>query len=546
MAAPTTSPLIASSTPAARSGLPSSQGLLQAHLFRPAIVPPAIRGFPGPGGAVKNGTFGNLLPSFNATETSPKTSPDVFRTDAHLSKAAQNVSQRVRDVNGTCVCVRVAVKRAIYADITLWCREGSKAEIEERLQAVAKVVEDYAEECRLQCAPEKCELLVFKNPYECANTLPGGRVKRDLSFNEARKARKPDRRVFPGPCGGLGKEEWTWRRLQTDTFVTPAMLHQWYPDRYTTGDCPFCCEPCADVHRVQEDPWYGFTGGAIPDCASAIPAISSIPAPGRNPYWDCTPAHRRFSRCALGQRKAAPGGCAPLIEDVRCAPEHLIEDDGAHLRAPRNAAVCELHFDKQFVSRHFEHVVDGQSVLIERARPFLLPGAVPTVFPNVPSYLSKPVPRKRNPKERLCPPPALHDKRQRMDEVLQPLPGEEPDEPATTTTEPRLAFNHADIAFPSDRRRAFSCNRASKDGGTPKVVVFMLPALSARLRGRFAESVNMDGNAALASEFELPFTDRTPTEREYVCGGPDGDHPAGNERPARRRTDARDMPRGKR
>ena len=85
----------------------SSQGLLQAHLFRPAIVPPAIRGFPGPGGAVKNGTFGNLLPSFNAAETSPKTSPDVFRTDAHLSKAAQNVSQRVRDVNGTCVCVRV-------------------------------------------------------------------------------------------------------------------------------------------------------------------------------------------------------------------------------------------------------------------------------------------------------------------------------------------------------------------------------------------------------------------------------------------------------
>ncbi|KAG0411881.1 hypothetical protein HPB47_010991 [Ixodes persulcatus] len=48
----------------------------------------------------------------------------------------------------------------------------------------------------------------------------------------------------------------------------------------------------------------------------------------------------------------------------------------------------------------------------------------------------------------------------------------------------------------------------------------------------------MDGNAALASEFELPFTDRTPTEREYVCGGPDGDRPAGSERPARRRTDA--------
>ncbi|KAM7305209.1 hypothetical protein ISCGN_015106 [Ixodes scapularis] len=49
----------------------------------------------------------------------------------------------------------------------------------------------------------------------------------------------------------------------------------------------------------------------------------------------------------------------------------------------------------------------------------------------------------------------------------------------------------------------------------------------------------MDGSAALASEFELPFSDPTPTEREYVCGGlrhhpteSNGDRPAGNERPA--------------
>lgn len=76
----------------------------------------------------------------------------------------------------------------------------------------------------------------------------------------------------------------------------------------------------------------------------------------------------------------------------------------------RNAAVCKLHFDKQFVSRHFEHVVDGEGVRTERARPFLLPGAVPTNFPNVPSYLSKPVTRKRNLKDRSCPPPAFHEK----------------------------------------------------------------------------------------------------------------------------------------
>lgn len=97
----------------------SSQGLLQAHLFRPAIVPPAIRGFPGPGGAVKNGTFGDLLPSFNAAETSQDESGTVARLsgparnesrrvrDRRLRDGAcGNKSQRARDVGGTCVCVR--------------------------------------------------------------------------------------------------------------------------------------------------------------------------------------------------------------------------------------------------------------------------------------------------------------------------------------------------------------------------------------------------------------------------------------------------------
>ncbi|KAM7295141.1 hypothetical protein ISCGN_024646 [Ixodes scapularis] len=79
----------------------------------------------------------------------------------------------------------------------------------------------------------------------------GGQVDTDLSFNEALKMKKLDRRVFPSPCGGLGKEEeWTWRRLQTGTLVTPAKLHQWYPDRYTTGACPFCGDPWADVHHI--------------------------------------------------------------------------------------------------------------------------------------------------------------------------------------------------------------------------------------------------------------------------------------------------------
>ncbi|KAM7285721.1 hypothetical protein ISCGN_032606 [Ixodes scapularis] len=58
-------------------------------------------------------------------------------------------------------------QHAIYADdITLWCREGSDAEIEEKLQAAADIVGEYVMRCGLKCAPEKSELLVFRNPRD--------------------------------------------------------------------------------------------------------------------------------------------------------------------------------------------------------------------------------------------------------------------------------------------------------------------------------------------------------------------------------------------
>ncbi|KAM7312655.1 clotting factor G beta subunit-like [Ixodes scapularis] len=47
------------------------------------------------------------------------------------------------------------------------------------------------------------------------------------------------------------------------------------------------------------------------------------------------------------------------------------------------------------------------------------------------------------------------------------------------------------------------------------------PTLFVKHRGGavVAPTLSTWTNAALASEFELPFSDRTPTEREYVCGG---------------------------
>ncbi|CAN8004629.1 unnamed protein product [Ixodes hexagonus] len=59
-------------------------------------------------------------------------------------------------------------------------------------------------------------------------------------------------------------------------------------------------------------------------------------------------------------------------------------------------AVCELHFDERFVQRFYEaHVIKGEIVQLKRERPALTQDAYPTVFPNLPSYLTKKLPRKR-------------------------------------------------------------------------------------------------------------------------------------------------------
>lgn len=81
----------------------------------------------------------------------------------------------------------------------------------------------------------------------------------------------------------------------------------------------------------------------------------------------------------------------------------------------RNAAVCELNFDPQFVPQHFEHVIQGKLVRIDRTKLVLLPNAVPTIFSNLPKYLSKPVPKKRSAQEKPASQPSSPKRRRRMD-----------------------------------------------------------------------------------------------------------------------------------
>ncbi|KAL1418470.1 hypothetical protein MTO96_005714 [Rhipicephalus appendiculatus] len=57
--------------------------------------------------------------------------------------------------------------------------------------------------------------------------------------------------------------------------------------------------------------------------------------------------------------------------------------------------VCSRHFDDRYVQRTFKHVINGEVVEIDRERPALTDDAVPTIFPDAPSYLTKALPRNR-------------------------------------------------------------------------------------------------------------------------------------------------------
>ncbi|KAG0415802.1 hypothetical protein HPB47_007024 [Ixodes persulcatus] len=73
----------------------------------------------------------------------------------------------------------------------------------------------------------------------------------DMPYNKYLATLRQVRKEFPAPHKSLSKkEEFIWRRLQTDTVTTPTKLHTWYPERFHSASCPFCGAPWADVHHL--------------------------------------------------------------------------------------------------------------------------------------------------------------------------------------------------------------------------------------------------------------------------------------------------------
>ncbi|XP_037523162.1 uncharacterized protein LOC119400228 [Rhipicephalus sanguineus] len=84
------------------------------------------------------------------------------------------------------------------------------------------------------------------------------------------------------------------------------------------------------------------------------------------------------------------------------------------------SCVCERHFDPRFIVRDYVHIINGAEVRIPRGKPKLAEGAVPTLLPDLPGYLSKKLPKQRPTKGRqqsepatqtILPPPTPSKKR---------------------------------------------------------------------------------------------------------------------------------------
>ncbi|XP_049524154.1 uncharacterized protein LOC125945856 [Dermacentor silvarum] len=84
---------------------------------------------------------------------------------------------------------------------------------------------------------------------------------------------------------------------------------------------------------------------------------------------------------------------APSDEKLRLAWNRAIPRADKDLT--RKSRVCSLHFYDQDILKTYVHVINGETVEIPRGKWSLVDGALPKIFPNLPSYLTKPADKRR-------------------------------------------------------------------------------------------------------------------------------------------------------
>ncbi|GAB6031178.1 hypothetical protein CHUAL_007978 [Chamberlinius hualienensis] len=61
----------------------------------------------------------------------------------------------------------------------------------------------------------------------------------------------------------------------------------------------------------------------------------------------------------------------------------------------KSASICSLHFDERFILKEYKHVINGKEIRLERGNWGLTDDAIPTIYPSLPAYFTKKLPKPR-------------------------------------------------------------------------------------------------------------------------------------------------------
>lgn len=128
------------------------------------------------------------------------------------------------------------------------------------------------------------------------------------------------------------------------------------------------------------------------------------------------------SHCFVpGCQSGYPGGFkaslffAPKDTELRKWERNLQRSDNPRAEL---STVCENHFEPHCNLRDYVHIINGSEVRLTRGNPLLAPGAIPTLLPSCPAYLSVTTPRQRPDRKRAT---ATNSPVQSKKPSLQPL-----------------------------------------------------------------------------------------------------------------------------
>ncbi|XP_075557368.1 uncharacterized protein LOC142589704 [Dermacentor variabilis] len=199
---------------------------------------------------------------------------------------------------------------------------------------------------------------------------------------------------------------------------------------------------------------------------ATTPTTSSAPTkPSGNDTAAGTPKKQRAQnfcyapRCRTGQKGAPRFSMftAPKDPKVRKIWQYNLR----RLDKPLTqfSSVCERHFDPRFIVRDYVHIINGAEVRIPRGKPRLAEGAIPTLLPDLPGYLSKKLPKQRPTKGRQLSEPVVKT-------ILQATPSPPPKKKKQLQQDPgdnESGDQQADDSVCQDSRPDSPC---SKDADT--------------------------------------------------------------------------------